>query len=112
MSQEDPPYWLLISVLFSSQPLNPALAMSLHEAAYALYQSGGGSKEVAGDFARGRVENLRKDVVLGSIGGPAFEAQIETERGSGVVRFVLTRQGLELMQEREKRAPSRPKYLN
>jgi hypothetical protein len=57
------------------------------------------------------VVNLRKEVSLGGISGPAFEAEIETERGSGVVRFVLTRQGLELMRE-QPAEPPRPKYLN
>jgi hypothetical protein len=34
---------------------------------------------------------------LGAISGPGFEASLETERGSGVVRYLLTRQGLELL---------------
>ncbi|WP_375754645.1 hypothetical protein [Corallococcus exercitus] len=111
---EQTPYWLLISVLFSSQPLTPALAMTLHEAAFELYSRGEGSREVAGDLLSGRVNNLRKDVSLGGIAGPAFEAEIETERGSGVVRFVLTRQGLEMMkaQAPAPAAPAKPKYLN
>lgn len=115
MSSSDPapPYWLLISVLFSSQPLTPALAMTLHQAAFDLHQRGEGTKEVAGDMLSGRVTNLRRDVALGGIAGPAFEAEIETERGSGMVRFVLTRQGLELMKQQEApSAPPRPKYLN
>ncbi|MBU8895515.1 hypothetical protein DRW03_14145 [Corallococcus sp. H22C18031201] len=114
MADQTPPYWVLISVLFSSQPLTPALAMTLHEAAYALHQRGEGSREVAGDLLSGRVRNLRKDVSLGGVAGPAFEAEIETERGSGVVRFVLTQQGLELMRQSESqpRAPVRPQYLN
>lgn len=113
-SDQTPPYWLLISVLFSSQPLTPALAMTLHQAAQDLYERGEGSKEVAGDLLSGRVRNLRKDVSLGGIAGPAFEADIETERGSGVVRFVLTRQGLELMRQQPAQppAPARPQYLN
>lgn len=110
-SDQAPPYWLLISVLFSSQPLTPALAMTLHQAAFELHRQGGGAKEVAGDMLSGRVTNLRKDVALGGISGPAFEAEIETERGSGVVRFVLTRQGLEMMQQ-QAAEPPRPKYLN
>jgi hypothetical protein len=110
-SEPAPPYWLLISVLFSTQPLTPALAMTLHQAAYELHQRGDGSREVAGDMLSGRVVNLRKEVSLGGISGPAFEAEIETERGSGVVRFVLTRQGLELMRE-QPAEPPRPKYLN
>lgn len=110
-SDQAPPYWVLISVLFSSQPLTPALAMTLHQAAFELHQRGDGAKEVGGDMLSGRVVNLRKDVSLGGISGPAFEAEIETERGSGVVRFVLTRQGLELMRE-QPAEPPRPKYLN
>ncbi|MCY1019832.1 hypothetical protein [Pyxidicoccus sp. MSG2] len=110
-SDQAPPYWVLISVLFSSQPLSPALAMTLHQAAYELHQRGDGMKEVAGDMLSGRVINLRKDVALGGISGPAFEAEIDTERGSGVVRFVLTRQGLEMMKQ-QPAEPPRPKYLN
>jgi hypothetical protein len=73
---------------------------------------------VAGDLLTGKVHNLRKDVQMGAISGPAFEAEIETERGSGVVRFLLTRQGLEMMEAGMEAGPprppvpSRPKYLN
>ncbi len=111
MSDETPPYWVLISVLFSSQPLTPALAMTLHQAAYELHARGDAVKEVAGDLLTGKVRNLKKDLALGAISGPAFEAEIETERGSGVVRFVLTRQGLELMKQ-QPAEPPRPRYLN
>ncbi len=102
MASAPPPYWVLISVLFSSLPLTPALAMTLHEAALDLHRSGAGAKTVAGDILTGKVRNLRKSLVLGAISGPAFEADLETERGKGMVRFLLTRQGLELM------APKRP----
>ncbi|AKQ63532.1 hypothetical protein A176_000444 [Myxococcus hansupus] len=113
MSSDDqsPPYWLLISVLFSNQPLSPSLAMTLHQAAYELHARGDGAKQVAGDMMSGRVVNLRKEVSFGGISGPAFEAEIETERGSGAVRFVLTRQGLEMMKQ-QPAEPPRPKYLN
>ncbi|HSP78412.1 MAG TPA: hypothetical protein VLQ93_07780 [Myxococcaceae bacterium] len=114
MSDSSPPYWVLISVLSSSQPLTPALAMTLHQAAYDLYRSGGSVQPVAGDLLSGKVHNLRKDVQMGAIAGPAFEAEIETERGSGVVRFLLTRQGLEMLRQeppQPKPAP-RPRYLN
>ncbi len=102
-----PPYWVLISVLFSSQPLTPALAMTLHQAALDLYRSGKAMGEVGGDLLTGKVRNLQQDVVMGSISGPAFEAEIETERGSGVVRFLLTRQGLELTAEAARRSAKR-----
>lgn len=104
---DSPPYWQLISVLFSSQPLTPSLAMTLHQAAYDLYARDGAVGEVAGDLLSGKVRNLKKDVLLGTIGGPAFEAEIETERGAGVVRFLLTREGLATLQRREA-----PRYLN
>lgn len=106
-----PPYWLLLSVLFSSQPMTPELAMSLHQVAYGLYRSGGSEGEVHAELLHGTVKNLKKDVLLGTIGGPAFEATVETERGTGTVRFLLTRQGLELMAAREERQ-QRPRYLN
>ena len=88
--------------------------MTLHQAAYDLYRRNGGVAPVSGDALQGRVTNLKKDLLLGTIGGPAFEAHIETERGQGTVRFLLTRQGLDLMAERPApaRAAARPQYLN
>lgn len=112
-TRSETPYWHLMSVLFSSLPLTPALAMTLHQAAYDLYRRNGGAAPVAGDTLSGRVTNLRKDMLLGTIAGPAFEARIETERGKGTVRFLLTRQGLELLEGRPAEAPPpRPRYLN
>ena len=115
MAQPSPPYWQLISILFSSQPLTPALALCLHQAAFELYRTDGNVGPVAGDLVSGKVRNLKKDVVLGSISGPAFEAEIETERGSGQVRFLLTRQGLEWMSQGDAPRPPPPvkrQYLN
>src|ERR671931_2355800 len=109
MSDETPPYWVLLSVLFSSQPLTPPLAMTLHQAALELYRSDGSVSDVAGDLISGKVRNLRKDVLLGHIAGPAFEAEIETERGAGMVRFLLTRQGLELMDAKKKTSERAPR---
>jgi hypothetical protein len=113
MPEQPPPTWLLISVLFSSVPLTAALAATLHRAAFELYTRDGAAAPVAGDVVSGRVRNLRKDMLLGTIGGPAFEAELETERGPGKVRFLLTRQGIELMQGASRaRAPKGPRYLN
>jgi hypothetical protein len=39
--------------------------------------------------------NLKKTLQLGAISGPAFEAKLDTARGSGTVRYLLTTQGLE-----------------
>lgn len=115
MSDQSPPYWVLISVLFSSQPLSPALAMTLHQAAYALYRRGDAVQAITGDMVSGQVRNLRKEVQLGTFAGPAFEADIETERGAGQVRFLLTRTGLELMEDAPPPEEARPRprqYLN
>ena len=97
MSDDDPPYWVLISILCSTQPLTPALAMRLHAAAYGLYASDEGRVALDEDLLQGEVRNLRKVVALGSITGPGFEAEFDTERGHGVVRFLLTDQGIERM---------------
>jgi hypothetical protein len=95
--------WTLISVLLSTIPLEPSLAAALHEAALDLYRRGGRAQAVAGDVATGRVVNLRKTLALGAISGPAFEATLETARGRGIVRYLLTSQGL----DREGAAPPR-----
>jgi hypothetical protein len=94
---DTPQRWTLISVLFSSVPLSPSLAATLHQAALDLYQRDEAVGQVGGDLANGRVVNLRKVLQLGAITGPAFEARLETERGAGTVRYLLTRQGLDLL---------------
>ena len=84
MADDDqaPPYWTLISVLFSTQPLTPSLAMTLHQTAYELYQRGDPVGQVAGDLISGKVHNLRKDVHLGGIFGPAFEMHTAAASGT------------------------------
>ena len=89
------PYWRLIAVLASSMPLEPALAMRLYHAARTLHDEDSGACKIAGDLAQGEVRNLKKEQALGAIVGPMFEAEIDTPRGSGVVRFIVTREGLE-----------------
>jgi hypothetical protein len=102
---------MLISVLFSSVPLSSALAATLREAALDLYRRDAPTGCVAGELSTGRVVNLRKTMQIGAISGPAFEATLETERGSGTVRFLLTREGLELGGAGARAAPG-PHYLN
>ncbi|HEY6004497.1 MAG TPA: hypothetical protein VIV57_16605 [Anaeromyxobacter sp.] len=106
----DPQAWTLISVLLSTIPLEPALAATLHQAALDLYRRDAGVQQVAGELVNGRVVNLKKTLQLGAITGPAFEARLDTARGSGMVRYLLTRQGLEL-EGLPGEAPSR-KLLN
>ncbi len=97
---EKPPYWYLISVLFSTVPLTPDLAMSLYDVACALHRSGEGHGEVMQDRMEGKVRNLQRSFALGAISGPGFEADLEMESGRGKVRFLLTREGLEAAQRR------------
>jgi hypothetical protein len=97
---DQPEYWRLISVLFSTVPLTPPLAHHLHRAAYELYRTDGGVAALDGDgglILSGEVRNLKQEIALGTFAGPTFEAHIETERGAGIVRFLLTHQGIELM---------------
>jgi hypothetical protein len=101
--------WTLISVLFSNVPLEAGLAATLHQTALELYRTDGAMQQVAGDALSGRVVNLKKTLQLGAISGPAFEATLETARGSGKVRYLLTTQGLELAglpSERSRRLPN------
>lgn len=112
VTAESTPGWTLISVLFSSVPLSASLAATLHEAAVELYRTDAGSSEVAGDVVSGRVVNLKKTLQLGAISGPAFEARLETERGSGTVRYLLTRQGLDLLGLPREPRPAARTYLN
>lgn len=113
MAAEAPPRsWTLISVLFSSIPLSPSLAATLHHTALDLYRRDEGAGPVAGDTVSGRVINLKKTLQLGGITGPAFEARLDTERGAGTVRYLLTRQGLDLLGIPEPAAPARPRYVN
>jgi hypothetical protein len=108
-AEAQPPSWVLISVLFSSFPMEEALALALHRVAVDLYRRGDGVGEIDYGLAHGRVKNSRKEAAIGTITGPVFEAELETERGKGEVRFILTRQGLELMSANQ---PKSSRYLN
>lgn len=89
------PSFRLLSILFSAVPLEPSLSLALLQAARELVRDGLGAKEILGDALRGRVTDLRREALLGTLGGPLFEAQVDTARGSGLVRFLVTREGLE-----------------
>jgi hypothetical protein len=108
VSAESPPRWTLISVLLSTIPLDQSLAVLLHEAALDLHRREEAVGQVAGDVVSGRVVNLRRTMQLGAISGPAFEARLDTARGSGTVRYLLTRQGLEILGVPERARPSLP----
>ena len=107
-SPPPPPYWLLIAVLSSSLPLRPEVSLRLYQAAFRLHRSGENVERLQGDLLRGKVIRLHKDLAIGSVVGPAFEAEISTEAGEGVVHFLLTRQGLEQGEEDAASGPKKP----
>jgi len=77
--------------------------MSLYEVASSLHRSGEGHGEVTQDRMEGRVRNLHSSFVLGSIAGPGFEADLELPQGKGKVRFLLTREGLDVAARKVRR---------
>jgi len=95
---------MLIAILFSSFPLPDALSVRLYQAAVDLHERQEGKATLTGDLASGEVRRLGKDLLLGTLGGPGFEAELDTPRGSGRVQFLLTRQGLEAAEERARNA--------
>ena len=88
-------YWMLIAVLHSTLPLPQALSMRLYHAALDLHRREEDVARLTGELAMGEVRRLHRDLLLGTLSGPGFEAQIDTPHGSGQVRFILTRQALE-----------------
>lgn len=106
------PYWVLVSVLTSTVPLEQGLALALHRVALELHRTGGALGQVDHSLAHGQVKNLRREALLGTVGGPVFEAELETERGQGFVRFLLTRQGLELLDAQREASRRVPELLN
>jgi hypothetical protein len=86
--------WRLIAVLFSSQPLDEQLAFLLYNVARDLYERDLSSSPIAGDLVQGTIRNLGQKKALGDIIGPAFEAEIDTERGHQIVHFLLTREAV------------------
>jgi hypothetical protein len=92
-------YLLIIAVLSSNVPLRPEVSMRLYQAAYRLHHRQENVELLQGDLVSGKVLRLSKDLALGSVTGPAFEAEISTPQGEGRIHFLLTRQGLELGDE-------------
>lgn len=87
--------WRLIAVLTSSVRLAPALSLKLYRSAVTLHRADGEVERWMGDDGAGEVRRLGRELLIGSISGPGFEANVETEAGNGFVRFIVTREGLE-----------------
>ncbi|MCL2626613.1 MAG: hypothetical protein FWD46_07360 [Cystobacterineae bacterium] len=92
----------LVSILQSQRPLSQELVASLVEVAFALYQTGQAWGLVDGVYAQGKVFNKNREVLLGTLGGPLFEAKLHLPEGQNTVLFFLTRSGCAFLKERER----------
>ena len=101
------PSWLLIAVLASSIPLSEDASLSLYDAACQMLEAKEEHAELRSDAVTGSIRNLGSTAVVGTLGGPIFEADVISAGTSGHVRFLVTRQGLAL---REEKRPAR--HLN
>jgi len=98
------PYWLLISVLASTVPLSEDASLSLYDAACEMVAAKQEHAEIRSGVVTGTIRNLGKDVLIGTLSGPLFEADVVAAGTSGHVRFLVTRQGLAI---REQGRPTR-----
>lgn len=95
--------WRLIAVLTSTAALSPALALKLYETAVALHLGRKESEPIAGDEGVGTVRAVGRELLLGSIGGPGFEAELDTPAGKCRVSYIVTKEGLDHAEEEIKR---------
>lgn len=88
--------WRLIAVLQSTLWLPPVLGLRLYRTAVSLHRTDSDAEELTDEtVARGVVRRLGRELLLGTFGGPGFEAELETPHGKGFVRFIVTQEGLD-----------------
>ena len=114
MSRGGDDTWRLIAVLQSTVSLSAALSVRLYRAAVNLHRADADVEELTDEAtALGVVRRLRKELLLGTFGGPGFEAELDTPRGKGHVRFIVTREGIEQAEaEDERRRALERKHWN
>jgi hypothetical protein len=93
-SRREEDTWRLIAVLQSTGALGSSLAMKLYETAVGLHLERKESASLAGDDGVGTVRAVGRELLLGVISGPGFEAQIDTAAGRCTVSYIVTREGL------------------
>jgi len=94
------PSWFLIAVLASTIPLSDDASISLYDAACEMLDARQEEALLRSAIVTGSIKNLGTDVVVGTLGGPLFEADVIAGGTSGQVRFLVTRQGLALREEK------------
>lgn len=106
--------WRLIAVLQSTVFMPPGLGVRLYRAAVNLLRTDADVENLTDpETAYGQVRSLRRELLLGTFGGPGFEADIDTPRGRGTVKFIVTREGVELAERAHaQRAADERKHWN
>jgi hypothetical protein len=108
VARDEDQAWRLIAVLQSTVFLPPALAVRLYRAAISLHRTDADLENLTDpETAMGQVRSLRRELLLGTFGGPGFEANFETPTGKGFVRFIVTREGIEQAEEADARRRER-----
>ena len=97
--------WFLIAVLASDIRLSEEASLSLYDAACEMLEAKQERGELRSQPVTGSIRNLGSDVLVGSLAGPMFEADVITSGTSGHVRFLVTRQGLALREEKRHAQP-------
>ena len=69
--------------------LEPEMHLKLYSTAVELHERGQKSRKVHGEGFEGRVTSKNRSASLGGMSGDLFEAEIDTERGSGRVTFIV-----------------------
>jgi hypothetical protein len=96
VSSEEDSAWRLIAVLQSTVLLPPVLSVRLYRTAVGLHRADKDTEALSDEAVGcGVVRRLRKELLLGTFGGPGFEAELETPHGKGFVRFIVTQEGLD-----------------
>jgi hypothetical protein len=72
------------------------------EVAFALLQTEQAFGVVDAAYVQGKVFNKNREVLLGTLGGPLFEAKLQLPEGQNKVLFFLTRSGCAFLKERER----------
>ena len=105
MSDREEDAWRLIAVLQSTVSMPAPLAVRLYRAAVNIHRAGADLENLTDpEVAYGQVRNLRRELLLGTFGGPGFEASIDTPDGKGFVRFIVTQEGIDYAEtERSRR---------
>ena len=81
--------WMITCIGTSNISLTNEVRWALEEEAVAMIRSGTDSVSFRAGMAEGRIRKERDHVSFVNDGGPLFSAEVETELGTGKVRFII-----------------------